>query len=144
MTSYLKNNAAAIGIILLFSPMFAYAQQTGNNPPPDAGKDTNPSKSIVYVCTSGAPGECTWDDVIAAVKHLVNWGVEFALTFSVIVIAVAGFKYMTSEGSPGKLAEANKMFASVAKGIVIIMAAWLIVTLITGALLNHGINTFLK
>ena len=128
---------------LFFStPLFAFAEGPGG--PEPLPKDTSYPNAIVYVCIRGAPGECTFEDVILAVKHLINWGVEFALMFSVIIIVFAGFKYMTSEGSPGKISEANKMFASVAKGIVLIMAAWLIVTLITGALLKPEINTFLK
>ena len=95
---------------------------------------------IAYYCLNG---DCTFADLITATKKLVNFGTEFALIFSVVVIAWAGFKYMTSEGNPDKIKEANGMFLNVAKGIVIVLAAWLIVNLITTALLKPGISNII-
>ncbi len=90
----------------------------------------------------GAPlyGDCTFADLINAVKKLINWGIGFALSFSVVVLAYAGFKYLTSEGNPGKLSEAHTMFWRVAEGIVWILSAWLIVQLIASALLTKVIR----
>ncbi|MES2213487.1 MAG: hypothetical protein V4473_01440 [Patescibacteria group bacterium] len=95
-------------------------------------EDTSKDYGIAYVCN----GECTFADVIGAIKKVINFGIEFALFFSVIVIARAGFIYMTSGGSPGERAKANEMFRKVAVGIFLALAAWLIVTLITSALLR--------
>ncbi len=49
---------------------------------------------------------------------------------------------MISEGNPAKISEATKMFKNVALGIIFIMAAWLIVTLITNSLLEKKIDYF--
>lgn len=103
---------------VLISPFLVSAQGTG----------------ITYVCTGGAPGECTFDDLIRAVQRVVNWGTVFALQFSVIVLAYAGFKYMTSGDNPGERKEANRLLTNVVKGIALIIGAWLMVRLIITAL----------
>lgn len=95
------------------------------------------AQQLVYECNSGAPGECTFDDLITAVKRLTDWGTVFAIGFSVIVIAWAGIRYILSGGNPGERTKATNMLLSVVKGIVIIIAAWGIVRLILTGL---GVN----
>jgi hypothetical protein len=129
-------------ISLICLPGFLRADGEIPTPPSD-GSGKGVIKGITYICNNGAPGECTFNDVVEAIKHIVNWGIQFALLFSIIIIAYAGYLYMISGDSPGERAKANKMFVSVAKGIFFALGAWLIVTLITNALLNDDINTFL-
>jgi uncharacterized membrane protein len=94
---------------------------------------------ITCVCMGPqGEGDCSFEDLVAAALKLVNWGTIFALEFSVIVLAYAGFKYMTSDGNPGKRSEATGMLLKVVIGIVIIVAAWLIVNVIVTTL---GVNT---
>lgn len=88
-------------------------------------------RGIVPCCEASG---CTFADLILAIKKLVNWGVSITLMLTVVVIAYAGFLYMTSAADPGQRSKANKMFVSVLKGIFYILAAWLIVTLIMSAL----------
>ncbi len=135
----------AIGFVFLSLclPVLIHAQD-GNVTAPTNSEKRADEKSIIYICVTGAPGECTFQDVISAVQKLLGWARNFALFFSVIVLVVAGFKYMTSGGNPGKISEANKMFEKVAIGIVVVMSAWLIVTLITNALLEPGISTIIQ
>ena len=104
-----------------------------------------PKGALVYICTGGEPGECTFADLIAAVKHIVDFGAKFALGFSVVVIAVAGGKYMIYADNQSKRTEANKMLLKVVYGIGYILAAWLIVTLILKGLEVRGVaNEILK
>ena len=114
--------------LVLVSPFFAHAQLKG----------------ITYVCpdrpnASGVvvPGECNFDDLVLAVNALVNWGTIFALSFSVFVLAWAGFLYMTSGGNPGQITKATGLLTKVVIGIALILAAYLIVKLIITSL---GIN----
>ena len=79
-------------------------------------------------------GNCTFADLINAIKGITNFAVGLALAFSVVVIAIAGSKYLTSGGEPAKRQEANKMFEKVAWGIFWILAAWLVINLIMNAL----------
>ena len=98
---------------------------------------------IVSECTNGLPGECTFADLISAVRTVINWGTIFALQFSVVVIAFAGFRYMKSGDNAGERTKANEMLRKVVYGIFFILTAWVLVTLITGVLLKGGIDTFL-
>jgi hypothetical protein len=100
------------------------------------------TKGITTVCTNGpggtSNGECTFGDLWAAVQNVVNWATGFALSFSVVVIAWAGYNYLISGDNPSKRRDANRMLTKVVTGIVLMLAAWLIVKLITTAL---GVDT---
>ncbi len=115
-------------LVFFTSPFFVYSAPS---------QDTiNKKTGITYECVDakGIIGNCDFQDLLNAVKKVVDYAVGFTLFFSVIVIAWAGFKYMTSGDSAGERKKANDMLLSVAKGIVFILAAWLIVSLILRAL----------
>ncbi len=144
-----------LGSILLFGtffPQFVRAQSsdmTGGGPSTgityDCGVNTasggqvgqqqnkDPNGNPVY-------GNCTYADLIAAVKKVINWGTLFALSFTVVVLAWAGFQYMMSQGNPGKLQKVHKMFWTVAEGIFWILTAWLIVHFILVALASTAVQ----
>ena len=96
----------------------------------------------------GAPplyGNCTFSDLISAVKGISNFVVvNIALPFSVIIIIWAGFLYLRSGGNPGERAKANKMFVSLAWGIFWVLGAWLVVNLIITTLGTSSIPQYLK
>jgi len=115
------------GLVLFSLPLLTFAADS-------ATVASGVAKGITYECTGGAPGVCTFADVIAAIQLVLKWGTTFAVAFSVVVIAWAGFIYMTSGGNSGKRAEANTMLMKVAIGIAFMFMAWLIVTLIMNAL----------
>ncbi len=131
MTDFRKISAVLVSLLLFFIPIFTYSAPT---------LDTTAKKTgITYECQKTVngqvlPGECDFNDVIAATQRVVKFGVTFALGFSVIVIAYAGFNYMISGDNPGKRKDANSMLFKVAIGIIFILIAWLIVTLILNAL----------
>ena len=127
---------------LMFSfalPVFVRAQTT----------DTSPAKTgITYDCANenggGKPGDCTFNDLIKAVKRVVDFAIELGLIFSVIVIAIAGYRYMISGDNTAERTKANKMLWSAAKGIVFILAAWLIVNLIMSTLVTSQIPRYIS
>lgn len=94
-----------------------------------SGKKNN--TGITYECKNG---DCDFNDLIKATQRVVKFGVQFALSFSVVVIAYAGYLYMISGANPTKRGEANKMLQKVAIGIFFILAAWFIVSLILNSL----------
>ncbi len=112
--------------VLLLLPVFSHAQ-------------------FVYECpgVGGRPGECTFTDLINAVRRVTNEGTKFALGFSVIVIAWAGFKFMMAGESASERSKAAGMLLKVVQGIVIIIIAWVLVRLITTAVLDDTVPTFL-
>lgn len=143
-----------IQILFLFTlvllPVFSFAQISDKIPTPvgvdttGGGKDTG----ITYECSRTDPkdssgriyGDCGYDDLIRAVQKFFDFVIPLALGFSVVVIAFAGFNYMISGESPGKRKEANESLKKVAIGIFFMLAAWLIVTLITNSLLQGGVT----
>ena len=98
---------------------------------------------LISECANDKPGECTFDDLVSAVRHIMNQLSALAIAFSVVVIAYAGFRYMRSGDNAGERTKANEMLRKVVIGIFFILTAWVLVTLITGTLLNKDIKTFL-
>lgn len=121
---------------LILLPALIYSAPSAST----AAKQTG----VTYECGDGpTAGNCTFDDLVAATQKFINYASLFAIAFSVVVIAYVGAEYMIYSDNPGKRATASKRLFSVLKGTVFILAAWLIVTLITKALVP-GINTFLS
>src|SRR3989338_8017654 len=102
-----KVMTGAVLMLLFLSPIFAYSAAT---PETTAGLT-----GITYECVNG---NCDFNDLVRATNKVVDFGRNFALMFSVVVIAIAGFKLMISGDMPKKREEAKAMFWSVGKGIV--------------------------
>ncbi|MBI2048478.1 MAG: hypothetical protein HYT30_00930 [Parcubacteria group bacterium] len=67
---------------------------------------------------------CTLCDLVSLAQNLINIGIFIAITLSAVTFAVAGIKYMSAGGDPGKATDARKMFTKVVVGLVIILGAW--------------------
>ena len=134
----IKKITASLGITLLLTlfltPVFTHGQLNPADPPTN-----REGTGITYECKDG---NCTFDDAVAAVKRLTDWGAKFAIGFSIIIIAYAGYLYMISGGKSKERTEANTMLQKAAIGIVLVLAAWLIVDLILRGLGVQGIQFF--
>src|SRR3989338_2846881 len=94
-----KISIASLICLFLWAPIFLSAQVEGSNQPPQqpvVKDEAAPKSSLIWICTglfggSGAPGECTFDDLVEATKNFVNKLTLLAIGFVVIVIAWAGF-----------------------------------------------------
>ena len=139
LSSQTKKIFAGLGLVMFYLPAIVLAQTV--SPPSTPSSNTG----IVYECTSGAAGECTFNELLLAVQKVTKWGAIFALAFSVIVIAWAGFNLMVYGENSSKRKEASTMLWKVVQGIAFILLAWLIVTLITkGLLLKPNVPQLLK
>ena len=131
ITTETKKIYAFITTLFLISlfclPVFAVAAQD----PATIG-----NTGITYECTNG---ECTFADLIAASENIVVFMRNIALLFSVVVIAYAGFLYLTSGGQQAARSKANGMLLNGVIGIVIILCSWLIVHLIVSALVSPSV-----
>ncbi|MEQ1561226.1 MAG: hypothetical protein ABL899_00720 [Nitrospira sp.] len=147
---YFNRKILVFVLLISFSvPLVSFGQNginPGNTPPPTPSKTgTGEISGITYQCVKTVDGQkvygdCGFNDLVEATNFVVRWGTGFALAFSFIVIAYAGFKYMISGGSTGELQKAKDILVKVAKGIGYILAAWLIVTLILNGLGVQGVN----
>jgi hypothetical protein len=89
--------------------------------------------------------DCTFEDAMATVKHIIDWMLyKMTLYISVLALVWAGWLYITSAGNPGKRSEANKMMWSILKGVLIMFCAWLIVNTILTVLGYTGIQVLSK
>lgn len=137
MTSLTKK-AIGFGSLVVFITLFSL-------PVFVSAQDSSPNTGITYECVqkdsagNNVYGNCGFTDLINATMRVVDWGIKFALAFSVVVIAYAGFNYMISGDNQSKRKEANQMLLKVFIGIAWMMAAWLVVTLIARALLSQQI-----
>ena len=107
---------------------------------------TKQSGAVTGCYSNGSEVPCdSFDQLITAVKNVVNYAILIALAFSVVVLAKAGWIYMTSGGSASERSKANQMFVKVLWGIGWTLGAWLVVNLIVTALVDPAhITNILK
>ena len=66
----------------------------------------------------------------ALVKELFNFGIIIVVIVSVGVLIYAGFKYVTSQGDTSKTQEASKTIMYALVGLIVALAASLIVNIV--------------
>ncbi len=77
---------------------------------------------------------CGFNDAIRLVQRVIEYIFVLILPIAAIVFAYAGFLFMTSGGNPSRRDAAKKAMINVVLGIVIVMAAWLVVKTVLVAL----------
>ena len=96
---------------------------------------------IVPDCEDPAPpGQtdkvCGFKTLMHLVKHLIDFALFLTMPLAAALFAFAGWLYLASSVDPGKKSKAHKIFTSVLWGLLFILGAWLIVKLISDALLE--------
>lgn len=114
-------------LLIAISPAVSLAQQV-------------PIPTIVPSTCDGP--NCTICDLAKLAQNVANAGIFIAVFLSAVLFAYAGVKYLTAGGSGTKLGEAKQIFFNVGVGLIIILAAWLIVDSIVYTLTGrHNWNT---
>ena len=85
---------------------------------------------IVTCGTRENPAMCTTCDFLALIQNILTLIFKYSFVLGAIFIMIAGFNMMFSQGNEGKIKLAWKTITNVIIGIVIILAAWLIVNTI--------------
>lgn len=94
-------------------------------------------------CGGGA-GEpfCDFDFLIQLTQNVIDFLiVVIGIPLATILFAYAGWLYMSAGGDPGKIARGHQIFRNVLLGLVIALAAWLIVSTISSALLKESFKS---
>jgi len=89
---------------------------------------------LVFAQGAGLPSQivpckgvdCTVCDLATLAQNLINTGVFIFIFFSALMFAYAGFLYLTS-AVEDKVSSARSIFKNVALGLIILLAAWLVV-----------------
>ena len=97
------------------------------------------------------PEECRIGDVAKncgicqlaqLVTNLLNFAIYGAVIAAAVLFAWTGFRFLTSRDNSGALTAAKKMFWNVILGLVIVLAAWLIVNTIMSFMMTGSASTF--
>jgi hypothetical protein len=73
--------------------------------------------------------DCKCSDLVKMAENVLNTGIYFAVFISAVLFAWAGWKMVSgkSMGDGEKIGEAKKILWNVIIGLVVILAAWLLV-----------------
>ena len=66
-------------------------------------------------------------DLAQLAQNVLNDGIYLSIFLSAALFAWAGWMHMSAGGDTGKIKQANEVFTNVFIGLIIILAAWLIV-----------------
>lgn len=84
----------------------------------------------IVPCGSSDQSACTICDLAKLAQNILNAAIWLAVIFSAILFAWAGFLYLTNVGNPGGISKAKEVFTNVFIGLVIIVAAWLVIDIL--------------
>jgi hypothetical protein len=85
--------------------------------------------------------DCTACDLVSMINRIIIWLFGIVFVIFAIMMVIAGFGLVTSKGNQSALDAAKDKFQNAIIGIIIMMAAWLIVdTLLRGILAGGGGN----
>ncbi len=85
-------------------------------------------------CAEGAP--LSMGAVMEIIQRFVNAGISFAILIFIIIFAWSGFLFISSVANPESKNLARKMLMNAAVGLLIVLAAWLIVDFVMKTLYN--------
>lgn len=83
--------------------------------------------------------DCGCDDLVTLAQNVMNTGIFIAIFLSAMIFAYAGWLYLSNEAI-GEQQRAKRMFSYVISGLVIILAAWLIVDTLMRTLLKDNVS----
>ena len=84
--------------------------------------------------------DCTFDHFIQLIQNVINFLlVTIAIPLATILFSYAGWLYLSAAGDSGKISQAHEIFKNVVLGLVLALAAWLIVNTIANALLDKSV-----
>ena len=83
-----------------------------------------PKQIVPETCTGPT---CDCGDLVKLASNILNTGIYIAVILSAVLFAWAGFGYLSNATNPEKKNHAKDILRNVIVGLVIILAAWLIV-----------------
>ena len=104
-----------------------------------------PASTIIPCGLNSANGvvtdPCTFNHLIILAQNVINFLIfRIAAPLGAIMFAYAGFLYITNHGNEGQVTQAHEIFLYVFWGLVIALAAWLLVNFILTFLVSSDFN----
>lgn len=85
---------------------------------------------------------CEFNDLIQLAQNVIEFLIfRIAAPLAAVMFAYAGFLYLTNQGNESQVKKAHDIFWSVFLGLVIALAAWLVVNFVLEFFLGTG-STF--
>jgi hypothetical protein len=115
----------AILTLLIILPSFSFAAVAIGRDLIPCGGPAVPEENIP------AEDSCTFEHVLQLIENAINFALNY-LFFPLFVIAVvyAGYLLMMSGDNPGNRKKAKDIFVNILIGLLLVLAAWLIVKLV--------------
>lgn len=79
------------------------------------------------ITTGGPQGPCDFCDGVVVTSNIIEYALQLAVLLAVAMIVYGGVLIMTSAGDDSKLKEGRSRIVSAIVGLVVALAAWLIV-----------------
>jgi hypothetical protein len=98
----------------------------------------------LIVCDGGIGDQCEFRHLMILVSNLIEWTIKLTTVLAAGALMWVAIKLMISGGNPGAMKEAKDIAKKVLIGYMWILAAWLLVYTITGALLNDDYNVLIN
>ncbi|MFA4975685.1 MAG: pilin [Candidatus Paceibacterota bacterium] len=107
-------------------------------------KGTKPINGVDVVGMVTKENQCGFNDVLILINDVIKFVLyKMVVPIAAIMFAYAGFELLTSGGETSKRQKAKKIFTDVAIGLIIAVAAFLIVKAIL-AIVGYSGQTFLE
>lgn len=104
----------------------------GGNGTPGPGDDLPEDSGALVPCRD----ECGFQDFLVLVNNVLERLMQVAVMLATLGFVYAGFLYVTNNGDTGRIDKGKKLFKNIFIGLIIAVAAWLIVNSLVGFLLS--------
>ena len=81
--------------------------------------------------------DCDFCSLIQLADNIIDYLIGLLAVLAAIMFAWAGFLMITAAGDTGKISRAKEIFTNVMIGVIITLAAWLIVDTVMKLLVNE-------
>ncbi len=119
---------AILLLIVVLTPTAIYAQGALGKP--------------IVSCNGAVEGNglpaCGICHIAKTAQNILNSGIYIGIFLSAVFFAYAGWLHVTAMGDEGKVSGAHDIFTHVGIGLVLILAAWLIVDTIMKVMINSS------
>ena len=132
-----KSFVIAALLIIVFLPVFVFAQNSGGNPPDTSGSGGNPpageNQTTTEVTTIKNP--INVDTIDGLIKKILEGVIKIGIPIVALAIIYSGFLFVSAQGKSEKLEEAKRALMYSVIGAAILLGSWAIAQIISETVL---------
>ena len=119
--------------MLLFTPFLVLAQ------PSFVGDVAPACGDIDGDGIADGSGMCQYCDLMPLAERIIEFLIFFGIVVAILVIIYAGWLYLTAGSNAGQITTAHSRLRAAIFGLIIVLAAWLIIELIVSFLVDGAV-----